>query len=93
MTAADRPRFDLAAGPDLSAHGAFTRIGEYLKAKGIDALVAMILEYAERDPMLFRRLDAAAATTGADERTLETRLRKAIDTAPRCGRGSAASAT
>ena len=74
-----------SAGLDAQADGAgaLARIREYLKAKGDDALVAMILDYAEHDPVLFRRLDAAAATIGADDQTLEARLRKAIDAATR----------
>ena len=74
-----------AAGTDAGADGAgaLARIRDHLKAKGIDALVAMILDIAERDPALFRRLDAAAASIDADDRTLEARLRKVIDAATR----------
>ena len=76
-----------AAGTDAEADGAgaLARIRDHLKAKGIDALVAMILDIAERDPALFRRLDAAAAAIDADDRTLEARLRKLIDAATRSG--------
>lgn len=59
--------------------GALGRIREHLRAKGVDALVEMILEMAERDAALFRRLDLAAMTVHADEKTLTARLRKVID--------------
>lgn len=74
-----------AAGGDAGAQevGALSRIRDHLKGKGVDALVEMIVEMAERDPALFRRLDMAAATLGTDDKTLEARLRKAIDEATR----------
>ncbi len=74
-----------AAGSDAEAEGAgaLARIRDHLKEKGIDALVEMIVDTAERDPALFRRLDMAAATVHADDKTLEARLRKAIDGATR----------
>ena len=74
-----------AAGGDAEAEGigVLARIRDHLKKKGIDALVEMIVEMAERDPALFRRLDLAAVAVHADDKTLEARLRKAIDTATR----------
>ncbi|CAN0500122.1 unnamed protein product, partial [Phaeothamnion confervicola] len=45
----------------------------------------MIVELAERDLTLFRRLESAAAVAGADDKTLEASLRKAIDQATRTG--------
>jgi uncharacterized Zn finger protein len=74
-----------AAGRDAEAKGADTlaRIRQHLKNKGIDALVEMILDLAERDAALFRKLELAATTTQADRRTLEVRLSKAIDDAMR----------
>jgi len=70
-----------AAGAEGAAQGggALAQIRDHLKAQGIDALAAMVVDLAERDPALFRRLDMAAATVGADDKTLATRLRKAID--------------
>jgi hypothetical protein len=61
--------------------GAFARIRAHLTAKPADALVSMILELAERDPALFRKLDIASAGDSLDEKTLSARLRTAIDKA------------
>jgi hypothetical protein len=74
-----------AAGDGAAAEGdgALSRIRDHLKGKGVDALVDMIVDLAEQDPELFRRLDMACAVAGADEKTLEARLRKAIDAATR----------
>jgi hypothetical protein len=41
----------------------------------------MIVELAERDRALFRKLDIASAADGADDKTLAARLNKAIDQA------------
>ena len=65
--------------------GALARIRDHLKEKGADALVEMILDLVERDPALFRKLDAAAATVHDDDKTLGARLRKMIDSATRTG--------
>jgi uncharacterized Zn finger protein len=71
-------------GPeDADGPGALTRIRDHLKQKGVDALVEMVLDLAEQDPALFRKLDAAAALMHADDKTLATRLRKMIDGATR----------
>ena len=43
----------------------------------------MVVELAERDPALFRKLDLAATAMHGDDKTLEARLRKAIDGATR----------
>ncbi len=74
-----------AAGGDAEVEGAATlaRIRRYLKKKGVDALVEMIAELAERDDALFRKLELASATTDAKNGTLATRLRKAIGEATR----------
>lgn len=65
--------------------GAYSRIREHLRQKGVDALAEIILGLAERDPALFRKLDVAAATLHADDETLAARLRRAIDQATRTG--------
>jgi uncharacterized Zn finger protein len=74
-----------AVGGDAQSEGvgALSRIREHLRQKGVDALVEMILDLAERDPALFRKLDMAATTTRADAKTLAARLRKVIDDATR----------
>jgi hypothetical protein len=73
------------AGPGVEAatDDAVRRIRAYLTHKGVDALVAMVMDLAEADPALFRKLDLAASAASADEKTLEARLRKAIDQATR----------
>lgn len=71
-----------AIGPDAEAEGAgaLSRIRDHLKKRGVDALVEMIVDLAERDLALFRKLDIAAASSAhGDDKTLEPRLRKAID--------------
>src|SRR5216683_5652428 len=66
------------AGSELDSSGVLDRIRGHLKEKGIDALVEMVMEFVERDPALFRKLDAAAATLHEDDKTLGARLRKMI---------------
>ena len=68
-------------GTEAAETGAMERIRAHLKAKGIDALVTMIADLAERDTVLFRKLDLAAAAFSADDKTLEVQLRKALDDA------------
>jgi hypothetical protein len=60
------------------------RIRDHLLSRGPDALVALILDLAERDPALFLKLDVAAtAASPGDGAALEARLRKAVDGATR----------
>jgi hypothetical protein len=59
------------------------RIRAYLNQQQPGALVDMIIALAESDLTLLRRLDSAAAITLTDDKTLEVRLRKAIDKATR----------
>ncbi|CAN7670884.1 SWIM zinc finger family protein [Mesorhizobium sp. LjRoot246] len=71
-----------AAGGDGVAEGAgaFARIRKHLEGKGKAALVDMIMDSAERDPILLRKLEMATlATQDGDEATLEARLGKMID--------------
>lgn len=74
-----------AAGADgeTDGVGALGRIRAHLKEKGVDALVEMIVDIAERDPDLFRKLDMGAAMVSADDKTIEKRLRTAVDDATR----------
>ena len=75
-----------AAGPEgAGGDDALGRIRTHLRELGTDALVAMVVELAERDLALFRRLDSAASVARADDKTLEPSLRKAIDQATRTG--------
>jgi uncharacterized Zn finger protein len=67
-----------ADGPD-----SLGRIRAHLKTRSVDALVDLIVDMAERDPALFRKLDLAASLVHADDKALEARLRKAIDAATR----------
>lgn len=68
-----------------AGEGALARIRRHLAAKGADALVEMIVDMAERDPVLWRNLDMAATAAGEDDRTLEAHFRKAVDDATRTG--------
>ena len=68
-------------GPAPESAGALARIRAHLAEKPNAALVAMVVELAERDPALFRKLEIASAADGADDKTLAARLRKAIDKA------------
>lgn len=72
-------------GDEAEAGGAdaFNRIRAHLKEKGVDALVGMIMELAEQDMELFHKLDMATLARHADDKTIEVRLRRAIDAATR----------
>lgn len=70
---------------EAGGSGALSRVREHLRAKGVDALVEMIIDLAERDASLFRKLDMAAAAVRADDKTLASRLGKAVDQATRTG--------
>ena len=63
------------------AENPLARIRAYLQALSVDALVALILETAERDEALMRRLDLASASVGADDAILEERLSAALEEA------------
>jgi hypothetical protein len=76
---------DVIGDEEPGSLGALSRIRVYLKAKGTDALVEMLLDLAARDTALFRKLDVAAAATQEDGKFLETRLREALDIATNTG--------
>ncbi len=71
------------AGGAVEGDGALARIRKHLKSKRVDALVDIIMELAERDAALFRKLDLVAVAHDSDIRGLEAALRKAIDGATR----------
>ena len=63
------------------------RIRAHLKQQGVDALVEMVVELAEGDTVLLRKLDiAAAASAHGDGKSFEKQLRRAIDGATRTRR-------
>lgn len=57
------------------------RIRQHLAAKSIDQLVELIVDLAEQDDGLLRKLELESAHHGVTSRDLEARLRKAIDRA------------
>jgi len=71
----------MGKGAEAEGTGTLARIRDHLKQKGVDALVEMIVDLAERDPALFGKLDMAAAASHDDEKTLEKRLSTMIDSA------------
>src|SRR4051812_47955582 len=75
MKIMDQPRYDAGTFGDLAA---LARIREHLEEMGVQALVEMIVDLAERDPALFNRLNRAVAAVHADDKTLALRLRKAM---------------
>jgi uncharacterized Zn finger protein len=68
-------------GLEPEGAGALARIRAHLEDKPNRVLVGMIVELAERDPALFRKLEIASAADVADDKTLAARLGKAIDQA------------
>lgn len=72
-----------AGDAEAEGSGTLSRIRAHLKAKGVDALVDLLIDLAERDPALLRKLDTAATAARGDDKTLAARLRKAIDQATR----------
>lgn len=74
-----------AVGGDVEGEGvdALSRIRDHLKTKSVDELVWIILDLAEQDLGLLRKLDMATAALREDDKKLEARLRKAIDGATR----------
>jgi uncharacterized Zn finger protein len=68
---------------EVEGVGALSRIRDHLKTKSVDELVAMIVDLAEQDMALLRKLDMAAAALHEDDKKIEARLRKAIDGATR----------
>lgn len=75
----------VAADHEVDGVGTLGRIRAHLKATSVDALVDMIVELAEHNAELFRKLDLASTTVRGDGKTIEARLRRAIDGATRTG--------
>ena len=74
---------DLGPGALEQAASRFTNIREHLRANGVEPLVEMIMGLAERDPLLLKDLELAAATDSADDDTLFAQFKKAITEATR----------
>lgn len=74
-----------AADSGVEDGGALSRIRAHLKTRSVADLAELVANLAERDPKLLRKLELAAAATGADDTAVEATLRKAIDTATRTG--------
>lgn len=63
--------------------GVLQRVRTHLESRDSGALIAIIMDMAERDSALLRKLEVAAAAAGPDAAALETRLRTAIQAATR----------
>ena len=61
----------------------FAAIREHLRNKGVDALVEMVLSFAEGDPSLLEQLELSAEAATADDKTLLAQFKKAITEATR----------
>ena len=72
-----------ALDPEAQGDDVFSRIAAHLRTKTPESLIQIILAEAETDPVLLRKLDLATAAAGNDPKTLENRLRRAIDGATR----------
>ena len=69
------------AGDTGQDAGALARIREHLGRQSVETLAAMIIDLAEGDQALWRRLELAAALTDEDDVALKRRLVKVIDEA------------
>lgn len=74
---------DMIANGQEVAEGPYARIRSHLLSMESRALAEMILELAERDSALLRRLDMAANAATDDDATLLKRFKKAINDATR----------
>lgn len=68
-------------GDDPEGPQAVERIRRHLTKKGVDALVALILDLADQDDELFEKLELAAVQDGTSSAQVEQRLRQALDRA------------
>jgi len=55
-----------------------TRLRDYLRTQGVEALVGRLMALAERDPALLEDLELACAAAGDDDRAILSRFRGAI---------------
>ena len=74
---------NLEPGALEQASSRLGKIRDHLRAKGIDRLVEMVLELAERDSKLLGELELSAALDTTDDATLTMQLKKAITDATR----------
>lgn len=74
---------DLAPGAVEQAVSRFSKMRTHLRARGIEALVEMIMRLAERDPTLLESLELAAATVTANDKTLFEQFKRTITEATR----------
>ena len=65
--------------------GTLALVRSYLATKDRDSLVDMIIDIAEWDSALLRKLELAAAASGTDDDVLQSQLRNAIGEATRTG--------
>jgi uncharacterized Zn finger protein len=74
---------DLHPGELEKAASRRTKIRDFLRAKGVEPLVEMIMGIAERDPELLRDVELSATVATADNQTLFVQFKKAITEATR----------
>lgn len=67
-----------AAASGETGGGVLARIRDHLATRDTAYLAGIIMEIAERDSALLRKLEIAAAAAGADDGALEAQLRAAI---------------
>lgn len=73
----------IVSGAAGSSGNTLARVRDYLGTRGVDALIGIIMDMAERDTALLRKLEIAAAAAGADGHALSSQLRAAIRDATR----------
>jgi uncharacterized Zn finger protein len=74
---------DLQPGELEKTAGRLAKIRDFLRAKGVEPLVEMIMNLTERDPELLRDVELAATAATADGQTLFVQFKKAITEATR----------
>jgi uncharacterized Zn finger protein len=74
---------DLQPGELEKTASRLAKIRDFLRAKGVEPLVEMIMNLTERDPELLRDVELAATAATADGQTLFVQFKKAITEATR----------